>query len=221
MTHNFYVYVHLRPDNTPFYIGKGSGNRITDISSRSKWWWNIVNKDYLVEKFPKYIKLAENLTEEESLNIEKEYIAKFGRKNIHENGLLINNTNGGEGTSGAILSQETRAKMSTSRIGDKNPMWNKPRPDYVKQAVSRANKGRPNVWKGKERPDDSKLKMSIAQGGIPISFIHLPSGLIVENVINKAEFSRKYNLNGNHINAIVRGERSTHKGWTLYISKGK
>jgi len=221
MKHNFYVYAHLRTDNTPFYIGKGAGNRITDTRSRSDWWWNIVNKDYPTQKFPNYIKLAEDLTEEESLNLEKEYIKKFGRKNIHENGLLINNTNGGEGTSGAILSQETRTKMSISRTGDKNPMWNKPRPDYIKQAVSLANKGRSSVWKDKKRSDNSRLKMSIAQGAVPVSFIHSPSGLIVKNVINKSDFARKYNLNGNHINAIVRGERSIHKGWKLYNEEVK
>jgi hypothetical protein len=213
----FYVYAHLRKDGTPFYIGKGKDKRITDKTSRSKWWWDIVKKDYPTENFPTHIKLQENLTEEQSLQLEMQYIQFFGRKNIHENGILINNTDGGEGTAGAILSEATRAKMSNSRKGKKNPMWGKQQPNSVKLAVSKANKGKINVWKGKNRPATSRLKMSMAHGSFPVTFVHNPSGLIVKDVINKNEFSRKYNLNANHIRAIVRGERKTHKGWVKLV----
>lgn len=44
---------------------------------------------------------------------------------------------------------EARLKMSKLRtgrfMGKKNPMWGKKRPQYVKDAVSKANKGRPAV----------------------------------------------------------------------------
>jgi hypothetical protein len=213
----FYVYAHLRKDGTPFYIGKGKDKRITDKTSRSKWWWGIVKKDYPTENFPTHIKFQENLTEEQSLQLEMQYIQFFGRKNIHENGILINNTDGGEGTAGAILSEETRVKMSNSRKGKKNPMWGKSRPDSVKLAVSKANKGRSCIWKGKTRSLESRKKMALSQGSVPVSFIHTPTGLVVKNVVNKTEFSKKYNLNAGHINAVARGERKTHKGWVKLV----
>lgn len=211
----FYVYAHLRKDGTPFYVGKGKDKRVIDKTSRSEWWWNIVNADYTDTQLPNYVLLAEHLTEQEALDLEVQYIAKYGRKNVHPHGILINNTDGGEGTVGVILSEVTRKKMSLARKGKKNPMWGTTRPESVKLAVSQANKGKTSIWKGKNRPDDSRLRMAIAHGSQPVSFVHLPSGIVVRDVVNKTEFSRQYNLNANHIRAIVRGERKMHKGWTL------
>jgi hypothetical protein len=216
MEKRFYVYLHLRKDGTPFYVGKGKDKRVIDKTSRSDWWWNIVNQDYPIEKFPKYVMLAEHLTEREALDIEVYWIALFGRRNIHENGLLVNNTDGGEGTVGVILSEITRSKMSKSRTGKRNPMWGTTRPDSVKLAVSLANKGRTNVWKGKIRDDQTRINMSLAHGSKPTTYIHVPTGLIVKDVINKTEFARQYGLNQGHISAVARKERPSHKGWTLY-----
>lgn len=212
----FYVYAHLRKDGTPFYVGKGKDKRVIDRTSRSTWWWNIVLLDYPNEKFPKYVMLAEHLTEQEALDVEVFWIALFGRKNIHKNGLLVNNTDGGEGTVGVILSETTRRKMSASRIGGKNPMWGTKRPDYVRQAVSAANTGKPCIWKGKTRNKKSRTNMAIAQGSQPTAYIHEPTGTIVKDVINKTEFARQYGLNAGHISAVARKERNSHKGWKLY-----
>lgn len=211
----FYVYAHLRKDGTPFYVGKGKDKRVIDKTSRSTWWWNIVLQDYPNEKFPKYAMLAEHLTEQEALDVEVFWIALFGRKNIHKTGLLVNNTDGGEGTVGVILSETTRSKMSKSRTGKRNPMWGTKRPESVKLAVSRANKGKSNVWKGKIRDNTQRIKMAIAHGSIPTTYIHEPTGIIVKDVINKNEFAQLYGLNANHIRAVARKERNSHKGWKL------
>ena len=41
----FYVYTWTRLDkNYVFYVGKGHGNRYKDLSSRNKYFTNIVNK---------------------------------------------------------------------------------------------------------------------------------------------------------------------------------
>ena len=101
---HYYTYAYLREDRTPYYIGKGKGNRAyrrrkTDIKPP---------KDK-----SRILILKQNLTEEESFKHEIYMIAVCGRKDLGT-GILHNRTNGGEGASGAIMSDETRRKMSES-----------------------------------------------------------------------------------------------------------
>lgn len=58
------------------------------------------------------------------------------------------------------LSPETRAKMSSAKIGDKNPMYNKRHTDAARAKMS-AN----NTLKGKHLPEETKAKMRAAHTG--------------------------------------------------------
>ena len=98
---DYYVYIYLREDGTPYYVGKGRGKRAFSTKRRF-----IKPKDET-----KIIFHSKNLTEEEAFIIEKELIAQYGRKN-NGTGILRNLTDGGEGQSGAIYSDEIRAKRS-------------------------------------------------------------------------------------------------------------
>ena len=105
----FYTYAYLREDRTPYYIGKGTRDRITDKRKTIK-----PPKDK-----SRIIFLKQNLTEEETFKHEIYMIAVFGRKDLGT-GVLHNRTDGGEGTSNIIrdenwkknqkLSQENRFK---------------------------------------------------------------------------------------------------------------
>lgn len=99
MTNQFYTYAYLREDGTPYYIGKGKGKRAF--------------KKHAVLTPPKerILFLKRNLTEEEAFKHEIYMIAVFGRKDINT-GILYNFTDGGEGSSGKVLSDETKQKMS-------------------------------------------------------------------------------------------------------------
>ena len=68
------------------------------------------NKELLRnKKHDYYIKILEiNLTEEVALNKEKEYILKFGRRQFKNGGTLVNLTDGGDGVSGKIFTDEER-----------------------------------------------------------------------------------------------------------------
>ena len=85
----FYTYAYLREDRTPYYIGKGQGNRIYS-SNRT------INKP---KDKSRIIFLKQNLTEEEAFKHEKYMISVFGRKDLGT-GTLHNRTNGGDGISG-------------------------------------------------------------------------------------------------------------------------
>ena len=96
----YYTYAYLREDRTPYYIGKGKKDRIDNP---------LHNSIHLPPK-NRRIFLKQNLTEEESFKHEIYMIDVFGRKDLGT-GILRNMTNGGQGVSGRIVSEEQREKM--------------------------------------------------------------------------------------------------------------
>ncbi|MBY3434844.1 AP2 domain-containing protein [Rhizobium laguerreae] len=108
---DFYVYAWLRPCGTPFYIGKGKGKRANRMK-RGVIFKNIVAKIKRDGAEPTIVKLHDGLTEQVAFEIERAEIAKYGRREF--GGLLVNLTEGGEGSSGYVYSDASRAKMSAS-----------------------------------------------------------------------------------------------------------
>ena len=101
---NYYTYAYIREDGTPYYIGKGANNRIKQKHGRPCQKPSDPNR---------IIKLKQNLTEEEAFRHEIYMIALYGRRD-NGTGILHNKTDGGDGVSGLIHSDESRAKMSES-----------------------------------------------------------------------------------------------------------
>jgi hypothetical protein len=106
-SNKFYTYAYLREDRTPYYIGKGSGNRIFSKKDR------VIN---LPKDKSRIIFLKQNLTEEEAFKHEKYMIAVFGRKDLGT-GILHNRTDGGEGVSGYRHTAKTKVKLSKISLG--------------------------------------------------------------------------------------------------------
>jgi hypothetical protein len=111
MRSDFYVYVYFRPDTgLPCYVGKGRGPRwIAHNKQRSPnpHLRNIINK---YGEIP-CVKTHQGLTEAQAFEIEIALIAAIGRG---KKGPLVNLTDGGEGSSGYVPSDSSRAKMSES-----------------------------------------------------------------------------------------------------------
>lgn len=101
----YYTYAYLREDRTPYYIGKGKGKRV-------------YSKIRSVSMPPKerIIILKNNLTEEDAFKHEIYMIDIFGRKDLGT-GILHNKTNGGEGVSGHIFTEDQKQKISKSKLG--------------------------------------------------------------------------------------------------------
>jgi len=160
MENKFYVYVHTRAtDGSIFYVGKGEGKRAWNVSRRNKHWKNIATKHgYNVTI------LLNNLTEEQAFILEKQAIATLGRES------LCNMTDGGEGSSGRIPSEETRKKLSESGKGRKHTL-------KAKRKMSESGKGRKmsdeskrknsEAKKGSKRSEETKSKISEAKKGRP------------------------------------------------------
>lgn len=108
---NHYIYAHYRnDDNSVFYVGKGQRRRAweTGAKRRSRLWHNIAKKHGHTVKI-----WASNLTEEVAFQMERDWIALYGRMD-NGTGCLVNHTNGGEGPSGKMISRDTRQKMSNA-----------------------------------------------------------------------------------------------------------
>jgi hypothetical protein len=150
----YYTYAYLREDKTPYYIGKGTGDRIYSTNRIIK-----PPKDK-----SRVIYLKQNLTEEEAFRHEIYMIAVFGRKDLGT-GILRNLTNGGDGTSGWVPSEESRRKMSEANKGKNNPNYGKSLSEETKRKMSEANKGKNNPNYGKSLSEETRRKLSEANKG--------------------------------------------------------
>ena len=103
-TGQFYVYYLLRPDGTPFYVGKGYHRRIFDHETEAQGdgrthKLNVIRMIINSGKKLGYEIVAFYERNEEALQREVEEIHGIGRHDLKK-GPLTNLTNGGEGTSG-------------------------------------------------------------------------------------------------------------------------
>lgn len=98
----FYTYLWLREDGTPYYVGKGKGNR--------------AYRKHRNGSAPPLGRIIFYIAKDEldALETEAILIWYYGRKDLGT-GCLINFTNGGDGVSG--LSDETRRKISVRKQG--------------------------------------------------------------------------------------------------------
>ena len=121
------VYAYLREkDLTPYYIGKGKGKRAYQKHGNVP-----IPADKKLIKF-----YHKNLLEKDALDLEVKYIKLFGRK--HNNtGILVNFTDGGEGTSGLKTTPEKIRKIIATGIANNSYIRT---PEQIAKQIDTARK---------------------------------------------------------------------------------
>lgn len=193
---DFYVYAYLREDGTPYYIGKGCDDRA----------WNKRHRINLPKDRNRIIMLETCLTELGALALERRYILWYGRKDCNT-GILHNRTDGGEGFSGMIISEETKKKMSISQTG-------KIHSEQTKQKMSLLGRGRKlkprskkhsqniaDALRGRKATEEHKNKNSLANTGKILSHEH-------KQKISKSRRGIKFSdEHKNRISAAMKGKK--------------
>ena len=157
-----YLYRHIRLDkNEVFYIGIGGFNKNEETNSykrayaktnRNKYWKHIVDKtEYIVEI------IYDNINFNQACGKEREYIKLYGRKNLGL-GTLCNLTDGGDGSSGLLLTEEHKRKISESVKGYKHTK-------ETKEKLSILKKGKVSNRKGEILSEETKNKISESNKG--------------------------------------------------------
>lgn len=173
MKTDFYTYAYLREDGTPYYIGKGNGDRAYSKCGRAVG----------LPPESRIIFLKTGLTEEEAFRHEIYMIAVLGRKDLGT-GILWNFTDGGEGCSGRQWSEESREKVRLSKLGNKNAKGYRLSEEH-KEKIRQAQLGRKHPEErierarlaqlGKKMSEETKEKISLANRGKkkpPLSLEH-------------------------------------------------
>lgn len=210
-TNIYYVYAYLRKTGTPYYIGKGCGNRAYVKHHKNAPLPKDLNRVTILES---------NLSESDAYTLEKQYIQMWGRK--VDGGILRNITEGGAG--GPRLA------------GELNGMYGKKRPKWIIDKAVKAStlttKGKTyeeihGVDKAKQLREDRSLKIRKAREKRPgngtlnsnadhteYTYYNVVTGEVV--TATKLVMNSFYKITREALSAMDRG--STRSNWCLLIN---
>lgn len=193
----YYVYAYLRKDGSPYYIGKGTGNRAWANhrykSSKTNYYKGIATPP------PERIVILEsNLTSIGAFALERRMIRWYGRID-KGTGILRNKTDGGEGLDGVVRTNEWKANISEASKG-------KPKSEGHRKNLSKSLIGNIPWNKGIQEKREYRSNTEVH------TFKHIDGRI---EVCTMYQLRDKYLLNQGNLSNVVAGRRKSHMGWTI------
>jgi hypothetical protein len=157
---DFYTYMWLRENGTPYYVGKGKGRRAFTSNSHS----------VLRPKYDALILVQYWESEDEAFEKEKWFIDLFGRK-ANNTGILRNLTEGGENPPKMMGNTHAKGKKHSAEANAKKSERGKLRKQTAetREKLSRIKKGKSNGLEGKPKTEETKSKIREAHLGMKAS----------------------------------------------------
>ncbi|BAU39993.1 group I intron endonuclease [Ralstonia phage RSP15] len=228
-----YVYQLRREDSQePYYIGKGKGKRAWEHIQGHMLNTSQHNRNKAAKAKREGVEILveflwTDLSDEEAQRREVWAIKMWGRKDLKE-GPLTNMTDGGDGMSGRIMSEETKKKIGDANRGNKRPDFaeyartrNYKHSDETKAKISASNSKR-------KHSEETKAKIGAKHKGKTISKEHQEARIAAiskeytftdpngerQTIKNLTEFCENNNLNRSCMTFVFKGKQKSHKGWT-------
>lgn len=224
MIEKFYVYRHRRLDNGQvFYIGIANNlNRPYSIHQRNKHWKHTVAKAGFEVEILHICSTWEDVCEVEQL-----LISYYGRRDLGT-GILVNMTDGGEGTLGTVICDSTREKLKVASRGRLHSEESRLKISKSRKGIifSEAHlKSLSESHKGKTPSKETRLKMSekgkgkvikdstkiILKSQREVPVIMLPYGIMFKSIMEASMVTGAMN---SHIGQVCKGKRKTAGGFT-------
>lgn len=213
-SNNTVVYMWVREDNTPYYVGIGNPRR---PYTGKRCCGNPPPRERILI-------LHKGLNWEEACKIEKELISLYGRKDLGT-GILRNLTDGGEGAPNP--SEKTRKKLSKMTSGKNNPRYGKKVTKESRLKMSQSHLGEKNYNYGRKFSEEHKRKISESHIALhkdhsgknnprytPRDWYHSIYGEVLQKSISElVDMFPEQNLKLACLSRVANRKRSHHKGW--------
>lgn len=188
-----YVYIHYRLSNmTVMYVGKGVGVRGFSHYGRNKYWNNVAIKHGV------FVEIAQDgLSHENAMLLEMWLIAKFKYYGLS----LCNLTDGGDGATGYVQSEETKELRASKMRGENHPFYGKTFSDDHIRKLSESHIGK---FSGHDSPT-AILDL--------VTFRHISGETFTGT---RTEFKLKHGISSGGVARIINKSRKHEKGW--YVS---